>query len=144
MIPNITCEECGGGQEKKFCLNWKYWYVPHAKRVVHLCHECSRFVRDYNYPILKHMIKETVVENDNLSIIDVLILTGACKSRSVARRLIAQGVVEVDGERAEAIWEKLSGDGPWKIKVGEKTYSIKEQSPSDYNPSVEKDKVSEK
>ena len=56
----------------------------------------------------------------------------------------AQGAVEVDGERVEAAWEKLSDEGPWRIKVGEKTYSIKEQSPSDYNPSVEKDKVSEK
>lgn len=66
------------------------------------------------------------MKDTDMNVVEMLVLAGCCQSRSIARRLIAQGAVEINGEIIEAAWQNLPEGTKWEIKVGEKTYNITE------------------
>lgn len=66
------------------------------------------------------------MKDTDMNVVEMLVLAGCCQSRSIARRLIAQGAVEINGEKMEAAWQDMPEGTEWEIKVGEKTYNITE------------------
>jgi tyrosyl-tRNA synthetase len=58
-----------------------------------------------------------------LSIVQVLKLAGLCPSTSDAQRMIEQGGVKVDGQKAEDKAAKLAPDGVYVVQVGKRKFA---------------------
>ena len=56
------------------------------------------------------------------TIVDLLVMTGLCTSKSEARRLVEQGGVSVDGEKISSPSQMIEINGSIKIKKGKKTF----------------------
>ena len=56
------------------------------------------------------------------TIVDLLVMTGLCTSKSEARRLVEQGGVSVDGEKVSAPNQVIEINESVKIKKGKKTF----------------------
>ena len=56
------------------------------------------------------------------TIVDLLVMTGLCASKSEARRLVEQGGVSVDGEKVSAPNQVIEINESVKIKKGKKTF----------------------
>ncbi len=59
-------------------------------------------------------------EPKNASIVDAIAAAGFADSRSAARRLVAQGAVEVDGNRVQTIDFPVDLASSWVLRVGRK------------------------
>lgn len=68
----------------------------------------------------------TKVEDENISILDVLVLTGIAPSKSQAKQLIVQGGISLNDEKVEDVQYKLSSadfkDGYAILKKGKKIF----------------------
>ncbi len=62
------------------------------------------------------------IAQDELPILDLLVATGLCASKSEARRLVEQGGVSIDGEKKADVNEVIKLDKPIKIKKGKKIF----------------------
>ena len=62
------------------------------------------------------------IAQDELPILDLLVATGLCASKSEARRLVEQGGVSIDGEKKADVNEVIKLDKSIKIKKGKKIF----------------------
>ena len=81
----------------------------------------EEFVRVFQREELPSELPTLVLENEEISPIDLLIATGMVESRSEARRLIDQGGVRLDGERVRGLEPVQVKDGA-VLRIGKRRF----------------------
>jgi len=66
---------------------------------------------------------ELLSQDDEVSLVDVMVDADLVKSKSDARRMIKQRAVEVDGEKVDDIETTLTTDGENLVKVGKRRFA---------------------
>ncbi len=107
--------------EKKEILAYELTKLVHGEEKANQALEAARNLfagqgNDDNMPSLE---LESYTPS---SIVDLLVMTGLCASKSEARRLVEQGGVTVDGEKVSAPNQVIEIKDSVKIKKGKKTF----------------------
>ncbi len=108
--------------EKKEILAYELTKLVHGEEKANQVLEAARSLfagtgSDENMPSFEYEGSE-----NELGIIDILVTSGLCTSKSEARRLIEQGGVSVDGNKVSSVNEVINITEPRKIKKGKKVF----------------------
>lgn len=106
--------------EKKEILAYELTKLVHGEDEANKVLEAARSLfagagSDENMPSVE-------LDNEEYTIVDLLVASELCTSKSEARRLIEQGGVSVDGEKISNPNEVISLASPRKIKKGKKVF----------------------
>ena len=105
MNTRISCEQCGSDYEPQyFILPWL------NNRVVIFCDECGDLIKSYGLDksILSVPFGTQELDKEETEyVIDLLVNASACPSRSMARRLIYSGGVNINGKQVTNLSQKL-------------------------------------
>ncbi len=108
--------------EKKEILAYELTKLVHGEEKANQVLEAARSLfagtgSDENMPSFEYEGSEK-----ELGVIDILVVSGLCTSKSEARRLIEQGGVSVDGNKVSSVNEVINITEPRKIKKGKKVF----------------------
>jgi tyrosyl-tRNA synthetase len=106
--------------EKKEILAYELTKLVHGEEEANKVLEAARSLfagngSDENMPSVE-------LDNMEYTIVDLLVASELCASKSEARRLVEQGGVSVDGEKASNPNEMISLSEPRKVKKGKKVF----------------------
>ena len=101
-----------------------------AKEITAMCHNLQKankaekeFFNVFQKGEIPTKIKEFKIKKDNFLLIDILIKTGLCSSKSEGRRAILQGGVRVDGEVKKDWKEKIRVKEGIVIRLGKRKFA---------------------
>lgn len=114
--------------EKKMLLARELTTLVHGKEEADMAEQAALALfsgvgDDANMPTSSIDIEQ--LEDGAITVIDLLVLSGLCKSKGEARRLIDQGGAMVDGEKVEALFQTVSEEDLRKgvvLKKGKKAF----------------------
>ncbi len=106
--------------EKKEILAYELTKLVHGEDEAKKVLEAARSLfngngNDENMPSVE-------LDGDSLPVMDLLVASGLCASKSEARRLIEQGGLSIDGNKIMDVNALISYKEPIKVKKGKKTF----------------------
>ena len=121
-IEEIASWEDNRINEKKETLAYELTKLVHGEEEANRVLEAARSLfsgagSDENMPSV-----ELGVESDELPLLELLVLSKLCTSKSEARRLVEQGGVSIDGNKISDINAVINISNPVKVKKGKKQF----------------------
>ena len=106
--------------EKKELLAYELTKLVHGEEEANKVLEAARSLfagqgNDENMPSVE-------LDNEEYPVMELLVASGLCTSKSEARRLIEQGGLSIDGEKVTNVNEVINISNPRKVKKGKKVF----------------------
>ena len=106
--------------EKKEILAYELTKLVHGEEEANKVLEAARSLfagqgNDENMPSVE-------LDNEEYPVMELLVASGLCTSKSEARRLIEQGGLSIDGEKVTNVNEVINISNPRKVKKGKKVF----------------------
>jgi tyrosyl-tRNA synthetase len=106
--------------EKKEILAYELTKLVHGEEEANKVLEAARSLfagqgNDENMPSVE-------LDNEEYPVMELLVASGLCTSKSEARRLIEQGGLSIDGEKITNVNEVINISNPRKVKKGKKVF----------------------
>lgn len=95
-------------------------------RLYHSQQEAEKVSKEFNEVFKQKQIPQNIDEfvapTKKINIVELLVLSKLMPSKSEARRKIAEGAVEIDGEKIKDIYFELMVESPKVLKVGKRKF----------------------